>query len=229
MLSQAGSTQGSTSHQEPSPAPSHRITESQNVRGWKGPLGVTQSNPLPKQGLLLAFNLRQTTSFMPTSAAPAQGCPVSWHMCRQSSWGPGLEIRALLGARVCLALPSASEVTEPGLGALPGGDLLTSRLASAVVAVPPLPAGLSLTTLRTSSPSFPHPLRPARSGSCLRWTPEGCTHGAVPCFWLPVCQIRTGSLFFSTDSSYFCVFISVAASPQVPCGAAQRCARVKAG
>jgi len=28
----------------------HRITESQNVRGWKGPLWVTQSNPLPKQG-----------------------------------------------------------------------------------------------------------------------------------------------------------------------------------
>jgi len=26
------------------------ITESQNVRGWKGPLWVTQSNPLPKQG-----------------------------------------------------------------------------------------------------------------------------------------------------------------------------------
>ena len=25
-------------------------TESQNVRGWKGPLWVTQSNPLPKQG-----------------------------------------------------------------------------------------------------------------------------------------------------------------------------------
>jgi len=29
---------------------SHRITESQNVRGWKGPLWVTQSNPLLKQG-----------------------------------------------------------------------------------------------------------------------------------------------------------------------------------
>jgi len=28
----------------------HRITESQNVRGWQGPLWVTQSNPLPKQG-----------------------------------------------------------------------------------------------------------------------------------------------------------------------------------
>jgi len=28
----------------------HRITESQNDRGWKGPLWVTQSNPLPKQG-----------------------------------------------------------------------------------------------------------------------------------------------------------------------------------
>ena len=28
----------------------HRITESQNGRGWKGPLWVTQSNPLPKQG-----------------------------------------------------------------------------------------------------------------------------------------------------------------------------------
>ena len=26
------------------------VTESQNVRGWKGPLWVTQSNPLPKQG-----------------------------------------------------------------------------------------------------------------------------------------------------------------------------------
>ena len=26
------------------------ITESQNVRGWKGPLWVTQPNPLPKQG-----------------------------------------------------------------------------------------------------------------------------------------------------------------------------------
>ena len=25
-------------------------TESQNGRGWKGPLWVTQSNPLPKQG-----------------------------------------------------------------------------------------------------------------------------------------------------------------------------------
>ena len=28
----------------------HRITESQNGRGWKGPLWVTQPNPLPKQG-----------------------------------------------------------------------------------------------------------------------------------------------------------------------------------
>ena len=28
------------------------ITESQNGRGWKGPLWVTQSNPLPKQGHL---------------------------------------------------------------------------------------------------------------------------------------------------------------------------------
>ena len=28
------------------------IWESQNVRGWKGPLWVTQSNPLPKQGHL---------------------------------------------------------------------------------------------------------------------------------------------------------------------------------
>jgi len=28
----------------------HRITESQNGRGWKGPLWVTQSNSLPKQG-----------------------------------------------------------------------------------------------------------------------------------------------------------------------------------
>ena len=27
-----------------------RITESQNVRGWKGPLWVTQPKPLPKQG-----------------------------------------------------------------------------------------------------------------------------------------------------------------------------------
>ena len=27
-----------------------RITESQNGRGWKGPLWITQSNPLPKQG-----------------------------------------------------------------------------------------------------------------------------------------------------------------------------------
>jgi len=27
-----------------------QITESQNGRGWKGPLWVTQSNPLPKQG-----------------------------------------------------------------------------------------------------------------------------------------------------------------------------------
>ena len=26
------------------------ITESQNGRGWKGPLWVTQPNPLPKQG-----------------------------------------------------------------------------------------------------------------------------------------------------------------------------------
>jgi len=30
----------------------HRITESQNGRGWKGPLWVTQSNPLPKQSHL---------------------------------------------------------------------------------------------------------------------------------------------------------------------------------
>ena len=29
---------------------SHKITESQNGRGWKGPLWVTQLNPLPKQG-----------------------------------------------------------------------------------------------------------------------------------------------------------------------------------
>jgi len=28
----------------------HRITESQNGGGWKGPLWVTQSNLLPKQG-----------------------------------------------------------------------------------------------------------------------------------------------------------------------------------
>ena len=28
----------------------YRITESQNGRGWQGPLGITQSNPLPKQG-----------------------------------------------------------------------------------------------------------------------------------------------------------------------------------
>ena len=32
------------------PARTHRITESQNGRGWKGPLWVTQPNPLPKQG-----------------------------------------------------------------------------------------------------------------------------------------------------------------------------------
>jgi len=31
---------------------SWRITESQNVRGWKGPLWVIWSNPLPKQGNL---------------------------------------------------------------------------------------------------------------------------------------------------------------------------------
>ena len=30
----------------------NRITESQNRRGWKGPLWVNQSNPLPKQGHL---------------------------------------------------------------------------------------------------------------------------------------------------------------------------------
>jgi len=30
--------------------PGHRITGSQNGWGWKGPLWVTQSNPLPKQG-----------------------------------------------------------------------------------------------------------------------------------------------------------------------------------
>ena len=30
----------------------HRITESQNGRGWKGPLWVIQSNPLLKQGHL---------------------------------------------------------------------------------------------------------------------------------------------------------------------------------
>ena len=30
----------------------HIITESQNGRGWQGPLWVTQSNPLPKQGHL---------------------------------------------------------------------------------------------------------------------------------------------------------------------------------
>ena len=29
---------------------SHRITGSQHGRGWKGPLWVTQPNPLPKQG-----------------------------------------------------------------------------------------------------------------------------------------------------------------------------------
>ena len=29
---------------------SFTVTESQNVRGWQGPLWVTQSNPLPKQG-----------------------------------------------------------------------------------------------------------------------------------------------------------------------------------
>ena len=28
----------------------HRLTESQNLRGWQGPLWVTQPNPLPKQG-----------------------------------------------------------------------------------------------------------------------------------------------------------------------------------
>ena len=28
----------------------HRISESQHGRGWQGPLWVTQSNPLPKQG-----------------------------------------------------------------------------------------------------------------------------------------------------------------------------------
>jgi len=31
-------------------SPSLEITESQNVQGWKGPLWVTQSNPLLKQG-----------------------------------------------------------------------------------------------------------------------------------------------------------------------------------
>jgi len=30
--------------------PLRHSTESQNGRGWKGPLWVTQSNPLPKQG-----------------------------------------------------------------------------------------------------------------------------------------------------------------------------------
>ena len=36
--------------QKTSESQNHRITESQNSRGWKGPLWVTQSNPLPKQG-----------------------------------------------------------------------------------------------------------------------------------------------------------------------------------
>lgn len=145
------------------------------------------------------------------------------------STGAGLKIRSLLGAQGCLALSFASQVSAPGLGTLPGGDLLASRPASAIAAVPPLPAGLSLTTLRTSSLSFPHPLLPFGSGSCLWWTPEGFAHWAVPCFWQPVCQIRSGLLVFLTDSSYFCVFISVAASSQVPSGAAQPCGGVKAG
>jgi len=34
----------------PSCKVSYYFTESQNGRGWKGPLGVTQPNPLPKQG-----------------------------------------------------------------------------------------------------------------------------------------------------------------------------------
>jgi len=32
--------------------PTLEVTESQNGRGWKGPLWVTQPNPLPKQGHL---------------------------------------------------------------------------------------------------------------------------------------------------------------------------------
>jgi len=36
----------------PQTSPRHRITESQHGRGWKGPLWVTQPNPLPKQGHL---------------------------------------------------------------------------------------------------------------------------------------------------------------------------------
>ena len=34
----------------PTTSPDPQVTESQNGRGWKGPLWVTQPNPLPKQG-----------------------------------------------------------------------------------------------------------------------------------------------------------------------------------
>lgn len=106
---------------------------------------------------------------MPTLAGPAHGYPVSWQQCRVL-WGSDIKYGAFLSTLgCCLALSSASKVTKPELGVLQEGISRPTGLR----VTPPLTAGLSLTTLRTSSLSFPHPLLPFGSRSCLWWTPEG--------------------------------------------------------
>jgi len=76
------------------------FTEAQNVRGWQGPLWVTQPNPLPKQG-------------HPEQAAQDQGSPV-----------PGLSpIAQSPGIHITEATPPLHQVAipkPPSLGKLLG-------------------------------------------------------------------------------------------------------------
>lgn len=146
MLSQADSTWGSTSHQEAPPA------------------------------LSLALMFKQhSRSLVPTSAVPAHRGSVSRHQAgRPLGPGSGTSIPfACLGSSgfaLCLRGHCA--------GAAPAARRGSPRIPapSAVAAVPPLAAGLSLTTLGTSL-SFPHPPLPFGSGCCLRRTPEGLATG----------------------------------------------------
>lgn len=142
---------------------------------------------------------------MLTSAAPAHDCPVSWHHRRESS-GVWAETESTCGCSGLSGFALCLQGHSTRLGTLLQGiSSHPSQLQPAAI-----PAGLSLTMLRTSSLSFPHPLLPFRSRSCLWWTPQG---GSL--FLALVCQICLGPLGFLIDSSCFCVFISAAALPQV--------------
>lgn len=143
---------------------------------------------------------------MPTSAAPAHGCPVSWHHCRGSS---GVQAKTestpgcsgLSGFALCLHGHCIR------LGTLLAGDLLASiRLQPAAIL-----AGLSLTVLRTSFLFLP-------TSSPAIWEQILFVVDPSGRFLVSGSSLSdlVGAVGFLINSSYFRVFISAGALPQVP-------------